>query len=249
MNSDKRSLLSLPVGDRLFLTTGNRSLLTDNCQLITDKVVMKLADCYRLLGLNYGADLEQIKASYRRLARMYHPDVNPGVLDAEAKFVRLTEAYKLLVSIASRTPSTIKTPLVKPPRSTQTTPKVEVKPQGKPSPQPPPPSPPLPKVPSLSKAELELKWNSYQLLQVLLKNKRFARAIALVDGLGQRLCKDPEVRQWQAITYQQWGRQLLKEGELQKARIYFKKALRTDPHNRSLWAEIERDFRKMEELF
>ncbi|MEC4982637.1 MAG: DnaJ domain-containing protein [Oscillatoria sp. PMC 1068.18] len=209
---------------------------------------MKLADCYHLLGLSYGADLAQIKASYRRLARMYHPDVNPDVLDAEAKFVQLTEAYKLLVTIASRTtPTTIKTPSVKPPKSTQTTTKVKVTPPQKAS--PPASPPPQPKIPVLSKAELELKWNSYQLLQVLLKHKRFARAIALVDGLGQRLSKDPEVRQWQAITYQQWGRQLLKEGELQKARIYFKKALRTDPHNRSLWAEIERDFRKMEEMF
>ncbi|MCY7285838.1 MAG: J domain-containing protein, partial [Cyanobacteria bacterium CAN_BIN43] len=38
---------------------------------------MDLADCYRLLGLRTGASYEAIKASYRRLARQYHPDANP----------------------------------------------------------------------------------------------------------------------------------------------------------------------------
>jgi hypothetical protein len=38
------------------------------------------------------------------------------------------------------------------------------------------------------------------------------------------------------------------ERQLEKARIYLKKALRTDPHNRSLWAEVERDFRRIEQL-
>jgi Tfp pilus assembly protein PilF len=40
----------------------------------------------------------------------------------------------------------------------------------------------------------------------------------------------------------------VKDGQLDKARIYLKKALKTDPHNRSLWAEVERDFRRMEQM-
>jgi tetratricopeptide (TPR) repeat protein len=82
----------------------------------------------------------------------------------------------------------------------------------------------------------------------LLKYRRFARAIALVEGLAQRIPHDPEVRQWQAIAYSSWGRHLVNERQLEKARIYLKKALRTDPHNRSLWAEVERDFRRIEQL-
>jgi tetratricopeptide (TPR) repeat protein len=82
----------------------------------------------------------------------------------------------------------------------------------------------------------------------LLKYRRFARAIALVEGLAQRIPQDPEVRQWQAIAYQSWGRHLVNERQLDKARIYLKKALRTDPHNRSLWAEVERDFRRIEQI-
>lgn len=52
----------------------------------------------------------------------------------------------------------------------------------------------------------------------------------------------------QAIAYQRWGRHLTNERQLDKARIYLKKALRTDPHNRSLWAEVERDFHRLEQM-
>jgi tetratricopeptide (TPR) repeat protein len=102
--------------------------------------------------------------------------------------------------------------------------------------------------PPLSDVEKQLKWNSYEQLQQLLKYGRFARAIALVEGLAQRIPQDPEVRQWQAIAYQSWGRHLVHERQLDKARVYLKKALRTDPHNRSLWAEVERDFRRIEQM-
>lgn len=46
-----------------------------------------------------GASLEEVKASYRRLARLYHPDVNPDVA-AREKFIAVTEAYKALLMIA-----------------------------------------------------------------------------------------------------------------------------------------------------
>ncbi len=94
-----------------------------------------------------------------------------------------------------------------------------------------------------------MKQNSYQHLQQLLKYQRFSKAIALVEALAQRLPQDPEVRQWQAIVYQRWGRHLLNDKQVDKARIYLKKALKTDPHNRSLWFEVERDFRRMERIF
>ncbi|NES80594.1 MAG: tetratricopeptide repeat protein [Moorea sp. SIO2B7] len=104
-------------------------------------------------------------------------------------------------------------------------------------------------MPPLSEYEHQLKWKSYEKLQELLKQERFASAIALADGLAQRLPKDPEVCQWQAITYQQRGRKLVNEGQLDKARRHLKKALRIDPHNRSLWTEIEQDFRRIELIY
>ena len=55
---------------------------------------MEIADCYRLLGLRTGASYEDIKASYRRLARMYHPDANPtNQQQAKEKFIQLTDAF------------------------------------------------------------------------------------------------------------------------------------------------------------
>jgi tetratricopeptide (TPR) repeat protein len=200
---------------------------------------MNLADYYRLLGLRSGASLTEIKASYRRLARQYHPDVNPGDQTAQEKFIALTDAYKFLLSVVK--------PSGDSPASSQAedadtlwnqSPTVTVT-RKEPSP---------PAMPQLSEVEKQLKWSAYEQLQQLLKSRRFARAIALIEGLAQRIPQDPEVRQWQAIAYQRWGHQLVNEKQLDKARNYLKKALRTDPHNRSLWAEVERDFRRIEQM-
>lgn len=90
--------------------------------------------------------------------------------------------------------------------------------------------------------EAGLKQDAYLQLKKLLKQKKFPRAIALVEGLAHRMPSDSEISQWQAIVYQRWGRQLISQGQLKKARIYLKKALRTDPNNRSLWREINQDF-------
>lgn len=57
---------------------------------------MRLADCYTLLELSPGATLDEIKASYRKLAFKYHPDLHPGDARAAARFARLNEAYVLL---------------------------------------------------------------------------------------------------------------------------------------------------------
>jgi molecular chaperone DnaJ len=53
-------------------------------------------DLYEVLGLARGATLMEIKRSYRRLARKYHPDINPGDRAAEAHFKEITRAYETL---------------------------------------------------------------------------------------------------------------------------------------------------------
>ena len=50
-------------------------------------------DLYVALGLGRGASLGDIRRAYRRLARRYHPEVNPGNEEAEALFRRIVEAY------------------------------------------------------------------------------------------------------------------------------------------------------------
>lgn len=53
-------------------------------------------DYYDVLGLSKGASADEIKKSYRKLARKYHPDVNPGDKSAEDKFKEISEAYGVL---------------------------------------------------------------------------------------------------------------------------------------------------------
>lgn len=53
-------------------------------------------DLYILLGVNRAATLEDIKRAYRRLARKYHPDINPGDRTAAQHFRRIAEAYATL---------------------------------------------------------------------------------------------------------------------------------------------------------
>jgi curved DNA-binding protein len=51
---------------------------------------------YDILGVSRNADAEEIKRAYRRLARQYHPDLNPGDKVAEEKFKDIGEAYEVL---------------------------------------------------------------------------------------------------------------------------------------------------------
>ncbi|HEY3346743.1 MAG TPA: molecular chaperone DnaJ [Nitrospirota bacterium] len=53
-------------------------------------------DYYDLLGVSRGADEKEVKKAYRKLARKYHPDVNPGDKESERKFREIGEAYEVL---------------------------------------------------------------------------------------------------------------------------------------------------------
>lgn len=57
---------------------------------------MKFIDYYKVLGVDKNADAKAIKKAYRKLARQYHPDVNPGDQEAEQKFKQINEAHAVL---------------------------------------------------------------------------------------------------------------------------------------------------------
>jgi tetratricopeptide (TPR) repeat protein len=217
---------------------------------------MDIIECYRLLELTSAASLEDVKVSYRRLARRLHPDVNPNNSKAHDQFIRITEAYKVLANIAAA-------------RSVQTAPSHVTSPHPSPAPEvkvsvqtaapaaaQQPPTPPQPKtatapnpdaVPQeLSFADQKLKFDTYRQIEDLIKRRSLPRAIATIEALQARLPNDPEIRQWQAIIYQRWGRQLIEAKNLTQAKAYLKKALKTDPHNKALWTAIEEDFRRIE---
>jgi curved DNA-binding protein len=58
--------------------------------------MVKYKDYYETLGVKRNADEKEIKAAYRKLARQYHPDANPGSKTAEEKFKEISEAYEVL---------------------------------------------------------------------------------------------------------------------------------------------------------
>ena len=57
---------------------------------------MARGDHYKTLGVDKKASADEIKKAYRRLARKYHPDTNPGDATAEERFKEVQEAYDVL---------------------------------------------------------------------------------------------------------------------------------------------------------
>ncbi len=217
---------------------------------------MKLVDCYRQLGLRDGATYEAVKTAYRKLARQYHPDANPGNQEAQDKFVRIAQAYETLMaevsprpvnadflgseglwSVQPRSTAQPSPATASPPSSASgTTPGEAMEQEGYEA---------TPTAePSLDQ---RLKQDIYAKLQTVLQAQRFPRAVALVEGLAQRLPNDAEVRQWQAITYQHWARQLCQTKQSDKARVYLKKAIRVVPDNRKLTQELSAELERLDQ--
>src|SRR5215218_9552821 len=58
--------------------------------------MMEFKDYYQTLGVTKTSTEKEIKQAFRKLARKFHPDVNPGDKSSEAKFKEINEAYEVL---------------------------------------------------------------------------------------------------------------------------------------------------------
>src|SRR5207247_2328823 len=65
-------------------------------------MAVKFRDYYESLGVSRSAKEEEIKKAYRKLARKYHPDLNPNNKQAEEKFKEIQEAYEVLSDSTKR---------------------------------------------------------------------------------------------------------------------------------------------------
>ncbi len=57
---------------------------------------MEYVDYYKILGLEKNTTAEQIKSTYRKLARKHHPDLNPNDKEAHKRFQQINEANEVL---------------------------------------------------------------------------------------------------------------------------------------------------------
>ena len=63
---------------------------------------MQFKDYYKILGVGKNATDKEIKKAYRKLARKFHPDLNPDDKEAEKKFKEINEAYEVLSNADNR---------------------------------------------------------------------------------------------------------------------------------------------------
>lgn len=196
-----------------------------------------LAHCYQILGLTPHATELQIKEAYRKLAKQYHPDLNPGDQQAADQFVRIKQAYETLIAALahrSQPPGSSTRSTAAP---TQPHVKVSVKKRAKPS----PPAPP-----DLSPEQEQIKQRVLYQLRDLLKQRQWQRAIKYAEDLAARLPHQPDISQLQAKAYHGWARELINRQRYDEARPYLQKAMKVDSTNRWLWQEIERDYIRIE---
>jgi tetratricopeptide (TPR) repeat protein len=194
------------------------------------------SDPYKLLGVSPGANLETIKQAYRRLARKYHPDVAGEQF--KEQFQKVNEAYRFLCDKAYEV---VQAPPAPPPNPGAATVRMEVKR----SPSSPPPPPPVLKSVKLTLAQQQEFEKRAFYLKKALKSRDWVYALSQAESLFDQFPSYMDAIHLLAITYQRRGNALISEKRYSQARAYLAKALETEPHNKALAFEIERDLQRI----
>lgn len=220
--------------------------------------VADIKRAYRRLARRYHPDSGHRSASTEKFALL--AQAYQVLLERAARSPRTSTTHRSPPPPAPTPPPPPVDRPPSPPRSPQAAaPKTPPRSQAAPPPPSPPPASPAPEPPPrrsaqppkvqinphLSQFEQELKEQAYQRLQGLFQAQRFPSAIALAEGLAQRLDRDEEVRQWLAIAYHRWGRELIDRNQGDRAEIFLKKALNTDPRNRQLWVMVDHELQRL----
>jgi len=202
--------------------------------------------CYQVLEISPTATAQEIKIAYRQLARKYHPDLNPGDRTAEDRFKLIVQAYRTLLTVRSQPTSSntkttpTETTTASPTSSTSNTNshtngvRFHVKQRVDPP------------AASLSPEDKLLKLSTLNQVYSLLKRQNFQQAVDVAEKLAIRFPNDPDVQPWLATAYHRTARQFISRQQCDRARLYLKKALQADPHNKKLWQEIDRDYKAIE---
>lgn len=193
------------------------------------------SDPHKLLGVPPGASLEAIKQAYRRLARQYHPDVAGEAF--KEQFQRVNEAYRVLCEQAHRQ---VQTPPEPPPKPASTPVRMDVK-KSHPSPS----APPAIKTVTLTPAQQQEFEKRAFYLKKALKSRDWVYALSQAESLFHQFPSYPQAIHLLAITYQRRGNALILEKRPSQARAYLAKALETEPDNKALAFEIERDLHRL----
>ncbi len=214
---------------------------------------MSQTECLIVLGLPYGTTFDQVKATYRQLARKYHPDANNGDHSHAEKFSQIQEAYEVLKDVEDGLLARESAPQTS--KSTEEKRKVKFNVQYTQPQQQQAKEPSLEEqfrqaMESVQRGEKrvtsindfknsKLKGEHLVHLKNLLNQEKYLEAIVVGDAMAQRFLGDSDVMYWQAIAYQRYGSELFKMGSRSKAKGYLNKAFKLASEHPDLLAEIE----------
>jgi tetratricopeptide (TPR) repeat protein len=192
---------------------------------------------YELFGLTRSASIDEIKSTYRQMAKAIHPDLNPNDATALDRFNTLNQAYQLLLDAAqsvsnidseATTRAAVNENMDAKVDSVRVTYIVD---------------------PPLSPKDLQLKQEIFASLEKLLRQGEFKQAVTTIDLLVRVIPNRNEIVKKQSEVYFKYAQELVNgRRQLSLARTYLKESLKLTPHDRQRWEAVNREFNRIERL-